>query len=129
MLKILKNKTTNSIFIKDTGITIQSYSDYAIPSQDYWIWTASADTVSFIIADNLIVNDGEDDLPIRVGIALIQDNQIVINEHYTLIQDDGVLIGNGQILYFNDKFDTTDNVPNHIDEHIEDDNLTNVDLR
>jgi hypothetical protein len=77
--------------------------------------------VTSIVNGDIIVNDGEDNLPIRIGIGLIQDNQVVLNEYYTLVQDDDVLVGNGQILYYNDDFDTTDNVPSHIDEQLEED--------
>jgi len=125
MPKILKNITISDISIKDTGITIAAGSQYIIQPQDFWLWSSSEDVVTEIIAGNIIVNDGEDDFTNkRAAIALIQENKVVLNEHYTLVQDDDVLIGNGQILFLNDEFDTTDNVPDYLDEQIEDDNPT-----
>jgi hypothetical protein len=125
VLKLLRNTTAGDLFITDTGITIAVGDTYTIPPQDYWIWTNSRDTVAFIVSGDIMVNDGEDDLTNkRVAIALVQDNQMVLNEHYTLVQDDDVLVGNGQILYLNDDFDTTDNVPDYEDEQIEDDDPT-----
>jgi len=121
MRKILKNPTVSEVVIDDTGITIVAGGEYILVPQDWDLWSSSADAVDQIVAGNIIVNDGENDLPIRVGIGLVQDNQVVLNEYYTLVEDDDVLIGNGQILYLNDEFDVTDNVPDYIDEQIEDD--------
>lgn len=122
MRKIVKNTTLSSLPISDTGISIPTSPDsYEIPSQDFWLWAASSDVVDAIVSGDVIVNDGEDDLPKRAAIALIQDNQMVLNEHYTLVQGDDILVGNGQILYLNDEFDTTSNVPHDLDEDIEED--------
>lgn len=121
MLKILKNTTLSTIDIADTGISIDGGDQYMIEPRDYDLWMRSEDIVAQIATGDIVVNDGEDDLGIRVGIGLIQDNQMVLNEHYTLVEEDDVLIGNGQILYLNDEFDTTSNVPDYIDDQIEDD--------
>ena len=122
MLKIIKNPTISTVMIKDTGIEVPAGGSYTIQSQDYWLWVASTDAVTQIVAGNLIVNDGEDDLTnLRYAIGLIQDNQIVVNEYYTLVQEDDVLIGNGEILSYNDQFDTTDNVPFELDMQLVDD--------
>ena len=69
------------------------------------------------------MNDGEDNLPLRYAIGVIQDNQIVINEYYTLVQGDDVLVGNGEILYLNDEMWSTDNVPFAMDQQLEEDDL------
>lgn len=111
MLKILKNKTSSDLMIKDTGVVLLANSSYYITPQDYWIWTASKDIVNAINLNKVIVNDGDNDLPLRYGVGLIQDNKSVINEYYTLVQDDDVLVGNGEVLYLNDEMWTTDNVP------------------
>jgi len=124
VLKILKNITASNIEINDTGKRISIGESYIIPPQDFQLWMASQDIVTEIIDDTIIVNDGEDDLlNKRVAIALIQDNQVVLNEYYTLVQEDDILIGNGQILYLNDDFDTSGNVPPYLyeEEIIEDD--------
>jgi hypothetical protein len=102
MTKILINTTASPVEIPDTGVTIPADSQYLIVQQDYWLWAASTDAASLIAAGTLVVNDGEYNLPIRAGIGLVQENQVLINEFYTLVQGDDVLIGNGQILYLND---------------------------
>jgi hypothetical protein len=49
-----------------------------------------------------IVNDGDYDLPVRTAIGLMQNNQVILNEYYTLVQEDDVLVGNGKILNLHD---------------------------
>jgi hypothetical protein len=125
MLKIIRNPNGSDVEVRDTGITILANSSYTIPPQDFWLWAASSDAVSKIVSDDIIVNDGQDDLVNkRVAIALLQDNQVVLNEYYTLVQGDDILVGNGQILYLNDDFDTSGNVPDYLDEQIEEDDPT-----
>jgi hypothetical protein len=125
MLKIIRNTTALNIFIADTGIEVPAFGQYTIRPEDYQLWIPSEDVVGFIVAGDIVVNDGEDDLTNkRIAIGLIQDNQMVVSEHYTLVEEDDVLVGNGQILYLNDEFDTTNNVPDYIDEQIEDDDPT-----
>jgi len=111
MLKILRNDTISDILITDTGITIAASSTYEIQRMDYWLWSDSRDIVTQVVSGDVVVTDGEDDLPIRYAIALLQDNQVLLNEYYTLVQGDDVLVGNGEILYLNDDFPLTDNVP------------------
>jgi hypothetical protein len=111
MRKIIINKTAGELDIKDTGVSLAPYASYTIVPQDFWLWAASKNAVEFIVDGKIVVNDGEDDLPIRYGIGVLQDNQAVINEYYTLFQDDDVLIGNGEILYYNDEMWSTDEVP------------------
>ena len=127
MLKILKNPTIATIDVPDTGISVDPGDEYMIEPRDYDLWMRSEDVVPFILAGTLVVNDGEDDLIPRIGIAMIQDNQIVLNEHYTLVQGDDVLVGNGQILHLNEDFPTTDNVDyNLLGEIIEEDDPPDV---
>ena len=111
MRKIIINKTASELDIKDTGVSLAPYASYTIVPQDFWLWAASKNAVELIAAGMVVVNDGEDDLPIRYGIGILQDNQAVINEYYTLVQDDDVLVGNGEILYYNDEMWSTDEVP------------------
>jgi hypothetical protein len=126
MNKLLTNTTATVIEIHDTGVTLFPDIVYDIPSQDYPLWIASADIVPFIVSGDIVVSDGENILPKRTAIGLLQDNQIVISEYYTLVQDEDVLVGNGQILYLNDEFYHTDNVPEYLDEHVEEDDPTSV---
>ena len=120
-MKVLVNVTASPVEIPDTGVTVPADSRYTLTPQDYALWSYSRDVITAIVAGSLVVNDGEDNLIMRYGIALIQGNQTVLDEHYTLVQEDDILIGNGQILYLNDVFETTDNVPGYIDEILEDD--------
>lgn len=122
MLKILKNISLSTVSIADTGISIDSGDQYEIEPRDFDLWMRSEDVITEILAGTIKVNDGEDDLRTQVGIALVQDNQIILNEHYTLVQGDDVLVGNGQILYLNDDFPLTSNVDyDTLEEIIEED--------
>lgn len=126
MKKILKNNTLTPITIRDVGVEIPTLpSVFIIHTQDYELWSASNDLITYIVSEDVTVNDGEDDLLPRIGAALIQDNQIVLNQHYTLVQTDDILVGNGEILYLNDDHWTTTNAPEDDVEQIEylDDNL------
>lgn len=120
----LKNVTITDVVINDTGIPIRANSEYVIQPQDFQLWASSVDVVAAIAAGTIVVSDGENDLGKRVGIALLQGNHAVLNEFYTLVEEDGVLIGNGKILYLNDRFDTTENVPDYLDDYLEDDDPT-----
>lgn len=62
MAKIIKNLTSSPVAIRDTGVVVPASSTYIIPPQDYLLWAASTNTVSYIDAGTLIVNDGEVDL-------------------------------------------------------------------
>ena len=48
MSKILKNVTLSPIFVSDTGVSIPASSQYLIPPQDYLLWAASSDTVTYV---------------------------------------------------------------------------------
>ena len=123
MRKILVNITSSDIEIHDTGVTIAADSSYEVVCQDWDLWSASRNVVEALVGGNLVLNDGEDNLPLRYAIGVIQDNQIVINEYYTLVQGDDVLVGNGEILYLNDEMWSTDNVPFAMDQQLEEDDL------
>lgn len=72
MSKILKNETASPINVVDTGVTIAaSPGSYTIPPQDYLIWAASSDVITFIGSGDLVVNDGSFDLNINQGTDLI----------------------------------------------------------
>jgi hypothetical protein len=119
--KILINQRNFDVVLEDIGLTIYVGIPYTIVPNETQLWFGSVDVINHITLEDLVVSDGDNILPMRVGIALIQDNQIVINEFYTLVQDDDVLIGDGQILYLNDRFDMTENVPVFTDDFVEED--------
>lgn len=121
MSKYLINSTSGDIFISDTGITIEADSTYEIPPQDWSLWAVSLGIVENVVSGNLKVSDGENILPTRTAIGYLQDNQITTNEFYTLVQGDDILIGNGSILYLNDRFDNTSGIPEYMDQYIEED--------
>lgn len=49
-----------------------------------------------------VINDGNYDLVRRVGLGLLQNSNQILTEYYTLVSDDDVLVGNGQILQLYD---------------------------
>jgi len=85
MRKVLKNTTESSIFVSDTGVSIDQNSSYEIPPQMFWYWVNSEDIVPFIQSEDIVVNDGTNDLDpvngvsyIRGDIPNIQDDQGVV---------------------------------------------------
>lgn len=121
MSKIIKNNTLAVVVIRDMGIEVSLTEPFVIQTTEYPLWRSSADLVTQILNNNIIVNDGfHDIISKRAAIALIQENYPVLNDYYTLTSEDGILIGNGQILQFNDNLYTTDNVPELNDTYEED---------
>lgn len=95
MAKILKNTTASPISVKDTGATIlASPGSYTIPPQDYLLWAASIDVVSFINAGSLVVNDGFNDLPAARGLVYIKEANAT---HLNGILLDQTLIADGRV--------------------------------
>ena len=122
MKKIMRNTTLSDVVLNDVGITLFPGQEYSIPPQDWPLWAASNDIVENLVGKRVVLNDGSYDLSVRYAIGILQDNQAVINEYYTLVQGDDILVGNGEILYLDDEMWSTDNVPFGIDEQlIEDD--------
>jgi hypothetical protein len=60
--------------------------------------------ISSVLDGTAVISDGDYDLSPRVALGIIQNNPIIMAQHYTLVQGDDVLIGNGQILYLNDEY-------------------------
>ena len=116
MIKRLRNMTASNQLIADVGITIAVSATYEIPSQDYNLWAASEDILPLVVSGDIVVNDGNEDLPVRFGLALIDDNQMVLLNHYMLVQDDDLLIGNGDVLYYHDDLWPYDTMPAEEDD-------------
>jgi hypothetical protein len=72
--KILRNTTASPITVVDVGSVIipASPGSYTIPAQDYWLWAASSNVITFIGDGDLVVNDGSFDLNISDGTDLIK---------------------------------------------------------
>ncbi len=82
----------------DTGVTIPAGDQYLIPPQDSSLWASSTDVEPYLLSGDLAVFDGELYLLPRYGLGLLKSNNVLINEFYTLVNDSGVLVGNGSIL-------------------------------
>ena len=54
------------------------------------------------LAGNAKISDGDYILPKRIGIGLLQNNVPILEEYYTLTQEDDILVGNGSILLLHD---------------------------
>lgn len=78
MSKILKNQTGSPIVITDVGGVIlpASPGTYTIPPQDYLLWAASSDIITYLNdtppTPSVIVNDGSFDLNPSDGMYLIK---------------------------------------------------------
>lgn len=73
MSKILRNPSSSvTVSVNDTGVSINSNSSYTIPPQDYLLWAASSNVITYIGSAALIVNDGSFDLTISAGTDLIK---------------------------------------------------------
>lgn len=74
MSKVIRNITVSPVTVADCGVTIPATSNYTIPSQDYPLWAASNNVITFVGAGTLIVNDGFIDLSISDGTDWIKNN-------------------------------------------------------
>lgn len=99
-----------TITLKNTTVSDQSWGGKDIPAASQVdieevdrIRLLSDDVfIAALDAGEAVVADSEYDLSPRIAIGLLQYNPIIMSEYYTLVQDDGALLGNGQILYLND---------------------------
>jgi hypothetical protein len=101
IIKVI-NTTSSDIFLQDVGAIIPANNTFTVDPVQYPYWANSTDIVNYVINNILIINDGDSNLPNRVGLGLLQNDDKILTEHYTLVQDDGILIGNGQILQLHD---------------------------
>lgn len=88
MSKILKNNTANPVVINDVGITIPASSQYVLNVEEYLLWAASSDVITFIGDSTLTVNDGSVDLSISDGVDLIKG--LFPKEINVLFNEDGM---------------------------------------
>lgn len=78
MSKILKNNTGSAITITDVGSVVIAASPgtYTIPPQDYLLWAASSDIITYLNdaspTPSITVNDGSVDLNPSDGMDLIK---------------------------------------------------------
>lgn len=70
--KILKNTTSSAVVIPDVGQTVPANGTLTISSSDYTAYAGSSNTITFVGAGTLVVNDGSADLSIADGTNLIQ---------------------------------------------------------
>lgn len=89
MSKIVRNTSGSDILVTDTGITVAASSSYTIPPQDYPLWAASSNAITYVGAGTLVVNDGTSDLSIANGTALLQGS--FPSTVKAQLQDDGGL--------------------------------------
>jgi len=78
-MKIIKNTTASPIFIADTAVTIAANSSYTIPAQDYLLWSASENIVTYINAGSIVINDGIRDLTSSYGRYYISHPEFAFN--------------------------------------------------
>lgn len=71
-MKIVKNITVSPITVSDVGVTIPGNDQYLIAPQDYLLWAASSNIITFIGSGDLVINDGSVDLNISDGTSLIK---------------------------------------------------------
>jgi len=66
-MKKIKNQTTSAINISDVGVTIPASGEYIIPPTEYLLWVSSDDIITEIDNENVIINDGVNDLSVIEG--------------------------------------------------------------
>lgn len=91
MAKILKNNTASPVNIADVGQIVPASGQLTIQPQDYWLYAASSNVITFIGDSTLTVNDGTSDLSISDGVCLIK--HIFPNPVGVAAGDDGTPIG------------------------------------
>jgi hypothetical protein len=79
MSKIVKNNTGSTVTISDTGISVPASGTYTIPPNDYPLWAASDDIVTYIGDSSVTINDGSNDLSIADGTRHIQSTFLTID--------------------------------------------------
>lgn len=102
--------STITIFINNTAVVDKNWggntylasSTTQIEDVDRLRLLSDPDFMTDLESGVATVNDGDYDLTTRVGIGLLQNNSQILNEYYTLVQDDDVLIGNGEVLQLHD---------------------------
>jgi len=122
MSKILKNTTGSPISISDVGVSIPANSQYTIQSQDYLIWAASSDVITFIGSGSIIVNDGSQDLEKALGTSLLQGNYKDVSFNSDLLTNDGrlkVQISQESPNDFLSKVTVADTTADYLNEKIE----------
>jgi len=72
MAKILKNNTASDIFLSDVGQIVPASGQLVVDPSDYDKYAQSTDTESELLAENLTLNNGLDDLPIDEALNLIR---------------------------------------------------------
>ena len=97
---IVKNKT--ALEVVWGGRTYEALEEYLIEDVDRLRLLSDSAYVTALLSGNSVINDGDSDLTARIGIGLLQNNNQILTEYYTLTQDDDVLTGNGQILQLHD---------------------------
>lgn len=109
----------NTLIEKSWGGRIyEATTEYDIEEVDRLRLVSDPIFMADLYAGDAVVSDAEYPLSLRIALGALQNNQVVLNEYYTLIQDDGVLTGNGQILHLHDDLWNLD------EENIEDDSPT-----
>lgn len=99
---IITLKNTTAFAQSWGGKDIPATSEIDIEEVDRLRLLSDTAFITALYAGEAVVADSEYDLTPRIAIGLLQYNPIIMSEYYTLTQEDGALIGNGQILYLND---------------------------
>lgn len=72
MSKIVINSTSGDVFISDVGIFVSGNGEYAIPPNDYLLWSSSSDIINLIGNGTILVNDGTSNLSSSDAVDLIK---------------------------------------------------------
>lgn len=97
---ILKNSdTTDHIW---GGYTYAFDSETQIEDVDRLRLLSDSSFIESLLSGLATISDGDYVLRPRIALGLLQNNQVILNEYYTLVQDDDILIGNGKILHLHD---------------------------
>jgi len=99
-IKILKNPGVSDIVIEDMGnITVPASGQITLEPVYYWNWAKSDDTIAYLTAGTLVMNDGSTDLSATVGIIHLQTGirtvQSSITDESPNTLDEKIVSGSG----------------------------------
>lgn len=95
-------KNTDSLEKNWGGRIYPATSQYETEEVDRLRLLSDSVFIADLTSGVAIVNDGNYDLTLRIALGLLRNDQVILNDYYTLVDEDGVLVGNGQILNLND---------------------------
>jgi hypothetical protein len=102
----LRNTTASPIELTVLGFIVPALGEIQIAKQNYSLLgneNATIEWLPYVLSRDIVVYDGDYELPTKVAIGLLHQNPLVIQDYYTLVDEDGILTGNNQTLHLHEE--------------------------